>query len=388
MIDLTRHPRLLKFLSYFVRAKNFLLRRKKHDGRVDRNLSAFYERVWREAAAHLGATIESLGYDHFEIRHAGKRIRVQQNYTGIDDLVSYRFARTKPVVYSLLERHGLPVPRHMEFSLSEMPKAADFMEQGQRDCVVKPAAMTGGGLAVTTGIRTRTQLAWAGWAAFAHSDKALIEEQVEGDNYRLLYLDGKLIDAVVRRPPGVIGDGTSSVQRLVEAANAARLSEGAVQSHGTLTLDLDMRRTLEKQGLSLRSVPERGQRVVVKTVINENRGEDNETATALLGESVIADGARAATLVGLRLAGVDVITRDPAAPLRESGGVILEVNSPPGYYWHYHKRDGAFPLAVHVLEALLETAPSPQASLRACGVETITPQSTTGARPHEATVHI
>jgi hypothetical protein len=63
---------------------------------------------------------------------------------------------------------------------------------------------------------------------------------------------------------------------------------------------------------------------------------------------------------GLRLAGVDVLTADPGVPLRQSGGVVLEVNSPPGYFWHYHKRDGACPVALHVLRALLQPDGGPR----------------------------
>jgi glutathione synthase/RimK-type ligase-like ATP-grasp enzyme len=57
----------------------------------------------------------------------------------------------------------------------------------------------------------------------------------------------------------------------------------------------------------------------------------------------------------VRLAGVDVITPDPTLPLSEAGGVVLEVNAPPNFYYHYHKRGGAYPVARHVLEHLLKT---------------------------------
>ena len=50
---------------------------------------------------------------------------------------------------------------------------------------------------------------------------------------------------------------------------------------------------------------------------------------------------------------MDILTPRADQPLKEARGVILEVNSPPGYFWHYHKRDGAFPVAVAVLQALL-----------------------------------
>jgi cyanophycin synthetase len=354
MIDLTRHPKLLKLLTWLDRVKGFFKRgRYEKERAAERNLGAFYARVWREAAAQVGASIEALGHDVFEIRLGDAHTRVLRNFTGVDDLATHCVTRAKPVVYGLLDRAGLPTPRHLVFEREDMRPAVAFLESAGRPCVVKPASGTGGGLGVTTGVRTRWQLARATVAAAAYGGGVLIEEQVEGENYRLLYLDGKFLDAVVRRCPAVVGDGKSRVARLVEAANTGRLREGGGVSHSLLTVDLDMKHTLAGQGLSLRSVPARGRVVRLKTAINQNSGADNETATALLCPSVIADGARAAAVAGVRLAGVDVLTPDPGVPLREAGGVILEVNSPPGYFWHYHKRDGAFPLAVHVLECLL-----------------------------------
>ena len=122
-------------------------------------------------------------------------------------------------------------------------------------------------------------------------------------------------------------------------------------------IDCDMRRTLAKQGLSLRSVPPAGTVVTLKTVVNENGGADNSTATRLLCDSIIDDGARAVGALGVRLAGIDIITREPGAPLARSGGVVLEVNAPPDLYYHYHKRDGSFPAALHILRRLLPAHP-------------------------------
>jgi len=93
--------------------------------------------------------------------------------------------------------------------------------------------------------------------------------------------------------------------------------------------------------------------VKLKTVINDNAGAENESAAHLLCPSIIADGVRAAAAVGARLAGVDVITTDPSVPLAESGGVVLEVNTTPGFYYHYHKRDDCCPVALNVLRAAL-----------------------------------
>jgi cyanophycin synthetase len=76
----------------------------------------------------------------------------------------------------------------------------------------------------------------------------------------------------------------------------------------------------------------------------------------LLCPSIVEDGARAVRALRVRLAGVDIITTDPSLPVADTGGVILEVNAPPNYYYHYQKQDGPFPVAHHVLKRLLVDA--------------------------------
>jgi cyanophycin synthetase len=315
--------------------------------------AAFYEAIWREAAAHCGADFENLGYGVLEIRKGDSRTRVSESTCSLDDPVALAVAGNKPLTYRLLAGAGLPVPRHRKFRLRTIDRAVEFLDEVQGPCVIKPADGTGAGRGVTTGIRSRGQLIRAAVAAAVLGGELLIEEQTAGDNYRLLYLDGVLLDAVRRLPPTVTGDGMSTIRQLVVAANAARLAHGSRRPQVLLTEDLDMRQTLTRQGLSLRSVPPGGMVVTLKTVINQNFGPENVTATDELCGAVVLAGARAARAVGACLAGVDILTSDPSVPLEEAGGVVLEVNTTPGYHHHYLKRDGTYPVAVRVLETLL-----------------------------------
>ena len=353
MFDPCQNPVVLKALYTHAMGRAFLRYRNPHRRASGRHLTEFYERVWREAAEKLGAAFVPIGAGISEIRLNGVYTRVVENTSPIDDPVTLALAGNKPLTYRLLREAGLPTPRHSEFSLKAMGPAVEFLGAGRVDCVVKPAAGTGGGRGVTTGVRSRTHLARAAAAAAVYGDELLVEEQMAGDNYRLLYLDGRLLDAFVRKPPTVVADGRSTVARLVGQANDARLRYGSGLSQVLLTVDLDMKRTLAKQGLMLRSTPAEGTVVTVKTVVNENCGADNTSATHLLCPGVVEAGASAARALRVRLAGIDLITGDPTVPLEESGGAVLEVNTPPNYYYHYHKRDGAFPVAVHVLEQLL-----------------------------------
>ena len=353
MPRLMLHPLVLRSLQALAMARAFARYRNPRRRAVGREHTAFYDRMWRDTAADIGAKWHSLGNGIGEIELGGAKTRVSENVTEIDDPVTLTVLHDKPLTHQLLQAQGLPVARHQIFSLQDVKPALRFLRSTDGDCVVKPANGTGGGRGVTTGIRTPWQLARAAAAAAVYGDELLIEQQIAGDNYRLLYLDGRLIDAYVRHLPSVIGDGRCTVKRLVDRLNADRAASGVGVSQVLLTIDLDMRRTLAKQGLSLRSVPARGRRVALKTVVNENSGTENSTATEMLCKSVIEEGARAVRALRVRFAGIDIITPDPARPLAEAGGVICEVNGTPNLYFHYRKRDGSFPVAMHLLRRLL-----------------------------------
>jgi cyanophycin synthetase len=168
------------------------------------------------------------------------------------------------------------------------------------------------------------------------------------------------MDVVLRKPSTVVADGKSTVRELIHVENETRLKAGANRAHALVVIDMDVRRTLSEQGLKLSSVPKEGTAITLKRVINDNSQHENLSAKHMMCRSIIEDGAAAASAVGVRLAGIDVITPDPSIPLAESGGVILEVNTTPAYHHHYHKRDGSYPVAVHLLPFLLANGSAEQ----------------------------
>jgi len=278
---------------------------------------------------------------------------VYETYTEIDDPVTLRVAGNKAVVLSMLRREGIPVPRFTEFDIQDIACAKGFVRKIGKKCVVKPANGTGGGVAVTTGVEGTWDLLKAAALASVFGRRILVEEMIRGDVYRLLYLHGELLDAVVRRHPTVTGDGKLSIRALVKQENALRLEKGSERAQCPLKIDMDMLNCLREQNLSLASVPGEGERVRVKTVVNENSGWENESVTEALSQSIIMEGARAASAIGAKLAGVDIVTGDPSAALSESGGAVIEVNTTPGYYYHYMKRGEPFPVAIYVLKEVL-----------------------------------
>jgi cyanophycin synthetase len=120
-------------------------------------------------------------------------------------------------------------------------------------------------------------------------------------------------------------------------------------------MDQDCRASLREAGLSLRSVPARDAEVTVKGVANYGGEADTETVRGEIGAGLREQAARAAAALGVRLAGVDVITRDPTKSLDECGGVVNEVNTTPGLHFHYqvHNQAAMMPVAVPILRVLL-----------------------------------
>lgn len=318
-----------------------------------------YRVIWQRAADEVGAELRVIWGDFLELRAGERRTRVWRHWVPLDDAVTLRLALDKTAVHELLTRAGLPLPEHEEWDAAQLNGAVEFLERSPTPCVVKP---TGGasGSGATTGVRTRDQLLRARLRAARLSSRLLIERQAEGDMYRLLFMDGELLDAVRRRPPRVTGDGRSTIRELIAAENSRRLDPAHPVSMPILRVDLDCLFTLEAAGLRLESVLPEGTTIPVKTVTSQNRIEDNETVREPIAPELVAEAREAAAQVGVRLAGVDLITRDLSRSLKQSDGVVIEVNGTPGLHYHYQVADeaNATPVAVPILRRLLEESRS------------------------------
>jgi cyanophycin synthetase len=313
-----------------------------------------YRRLWSHAAAQLGAEISDPGDGFLEIHRGDERTRVWHSWAGLDDAVTIRFAEDKTLARRALLAAGLPVPEQRSFRLADLGPARELLESLGGSFVVKPTDAAGGSGA-TTGVRTTAQLQRAALRAGRLSDQLLIERQVEGDLYRVLLLDGEVLDVIRRDPPRVVGDGRSSVAELVAAENDARVAAAEGGRTGLLRIDLDAVFSLEHQGLRPSSVPAAGQSVTVKTVVNQNGPRDNRSVRDRASAALLEDSAAAAGAIGLRLAGVDLITGDPGRSLRDGSGGVIEVNGTPGLHYHYHPEDPerSVPVAVPILERAL-----------------------------------
>jgi D-alanine-D-alanine ligase-like ATP-grasp enzyme len=315
---------------------------------------AVYAAIWSDAASELDASMAKLPAGILEIRRGDAHTRVWRQWVELDGMVTVRAALDRALVHEVLSREGLPVPEHIVADVDRANVAREFLNE-YGPVVVKPAAGTGGGRGATSGVRTEHQLRRAALLASRHDRHLVIERQAVGDVYRFLFLDGELLDVVRRDPPHLMGDGKNTIRSLLRTENRLRLSAHGDAGLALITANLDMVFTLEHASLSLRSVPAAGERVPVKTVTNQSGPSDNHTVREPISDALIDDARRASTALGVRLAGVDLITPSLASGLAEAGGVLIEVNAGPGLHHHYHVSDraGATRVCVPILRKLL-----------------------------------
>ena len=314
-----------------------------------------YRRIWSEAADTLGAELEPLGPDFMVLRRGTRHTVVRYHEVMLDNAVRLALALEKGVVHKLLTDADVPVSPHAVIDAADLDAGIDFMTSLGAPVVVKPLTASGG-RGVTCGVdsaeRFRRAVVWARrW-----DSQLIVERQAQGEEIRLLFLDGDLLGILRRHPTRLTGDGTSTICELIAAENRRRGAADGRLGTSEVGVTLDSLFTLERERLSLRSVPARGRIVRICSTTNQCGAADSETLRQRdVAPELIAEARSAVQAVGLRLASVEVITPDPARSLRASGGVVLEVNGTPGLHYHYLVRDSANAdaVAIPILAKLL-----------------------------------
>jgi D-alanine-D-alanine ligase-like ATP-grasp enzyme len=315
-------------------------------------------RIWREAAAELDVEVHDRGDGSLDLGSGEQTVRVWLHVTPLDDEATLRRARDKARSQRLLLEAGVPVPGQITFDFADFEPARRAVAAGG-SWVVKPAEGVSGGQGATTGVREEADLRRATVRAARNGRSQVLEQQAAGDEYRLLLLDGKPLGALRRFAPTVTGDGRSTVAELVHEENRRRLAARGNAGLKCVTLDLDALLALEHAGLGPGSVPAAGEEVAVKGSRSQAGARETETVPlAALSAELVSEAAIGARALGLRLAGIDLVTPDIGRSLAAADGVVLEVNGTPGLHYHYLVRepDRADRVAVPVLERLLETS--------------------------------
>ncbi|WP_293892832.1 cyanophycin synthetase [Flavobacterium sp.] len=182
-------------------------------------------------------------------------------------------------------------------------------------------------------------------AAFEHAltygKYVVVEKYIEGDDYRLLVIDGKFCAASRRIPACVVGDGISTIRELIEITNSDPRRGDAHESDLTKIIpDNDTFRQLERSGYTIESVLQEGITFYLKSTANLSTGGTAIDVTDEVCPENRFIAERVAALVGLDICGMDVMATAICRPLRETGGAVLEVNAAPGFRMHLSPSEG------------------------------------------------
>ncbi len=270
--------------------------------------------------------------------HGIHQKKIQAAETDATSAIAESIAQDKQLTRQLLKEVGLPVPYGGPVeSLQEALDEADYIAG---PVVIKPR-YGNQGRGVATNLESAEQITAAYCAAMEISSDIIIEEFIPGDDYRVLVVGNQVVAAARREPAAVVGDGRSTVEELIEIANQdPRRCNGHSGVLTKLHLDEISLNVLNDQGLTPRSVPAQGVKVLIRRNANLSTGGTAIDVTDLLHPDFAARCVDAARVVGLNIAGIDVVARHIDRPLDKSNGVIVEVNAAPGLRMHLAPSEG------------------------------------------------
>ncbi len=272
-----------------------------------------------------------------QLGYGASQRRIWTAETDLTSAIAEGIAQDKDLTKSLLATCGVPIPEGVIVSCAE-----DAWEAAQDiglPVVVKPSDGNHG-RGVSLDLNTFEQVQAAFRLAEPEGSAVMVERYVRGHEFRLLVVGGHVVAAARGEVACVVGDGQSTVTQLVDAqlnSDPRRgmgedfpLSQIDLVTDGAIVLDL------QRQGLSPQAVPASGREVLI-----QRNGNVSIDCTDDVHPEVDYMASLAARVVGLDIAGVDVVAQDISRPLHAQGGAIVEVNAGPGLLMHLKPAEGS-----------------------------------------------
>lgn len=266
-----------------------------------------------------------------QLGHGAAQRRIWTAETDRTSAIGEGIASDKDLTKTLLASCGVPVP---EGAL--VRSAEEAWEEAQDiglPVVVKPVDGNHG-RGVTLNLMTEADViaAYAIAAEAGDSSAVLVERFIPGNEHRLLVVGREVVAAAKGESLWVTGDGRQNVIELCDSQINTDPRRGESEEHPLGLVkphDSEIMLDLKRQGLTPDSVPPAGQKVLIQ--VNGNVADD---VTDQVHPSVAHAAALAARIVGLDVAGIDLVVEDISRPLEEQRGAIIEVNSSPGLLAH------------------------------------------------------
>jgi len=197
------------------------------------------------------------------------------------------------------------------------------------------------GRGISIGLKNAEEVRAGFEAAAEHSNSVIVETYLQGEDHRLLVVNGELVAATRRTPGRVVGDGVHTVRELIDMVNQdPRRGVGHEKVMTRLELDAQAEMMLARQGLTADSPIPADQLVPLRSTANLSTGGTATDVTDIIHPDNRDMAVRAVTAIGLDVGGVDFLCPDITESYRTVGGGICEVNAAPGFRMHVAPSEG------------------------------------------------
>lgn len=293
-----------------------------------------------DAAKARGIPYERLSDEnsYVQLGHGHKQKRFQATVTAQTSLIGYGIADDKNWTKQILGDAGIPVPQgQVCYSFEGALEAAHAIGY---PVATKPL-VGNHGRGVTTNINDDAALREGYDAACHRHETVVVEQYIEGEDHRLLVIDGKLVAAARRRPAHVVGDGESTIEELIAIENQdPRRGVGHESLLTQIAIDEQTERLVAQQELTLKSVVPQDRIVWLKSTANLSTGGTASDVTDDVHPEVHFAAERIARLIGLDIIGIDLLAETLTKPLEEQSAGVVEVNAGPGFRMHMSPTHG------------------------------------------------
>ncbi|HVM30926.1 MAG TPA: cyanophycin synthetase [Candidatus Limnocylindrales bacterium] len=266
--------------------------------------------------------------------------RIRATMTSQTSAIAVDVASNKGLTNQLLSSAGLPVPRAR--TVRSEDDAVEAALQIGFPVVVKP--LDGNhGRGVNLDLRSEEEVrrAWPIARGQSRAGDVVVESYVNGNDYRMLVIGGKLVAVAERVPAGVTADGRHTIRQLVDIENGdPRRGIGHEKVLTRIKLNEAAEELAARQGFAMDDVPPKDTRIQLALTGNMSTGGTAIDRTFEVHPENIQVAETAARVIGLDICGIDFVAPDIAVPVREQGGAIVEVNAAPGFRMHTHPTEG------------------------------------------------
>ncbi|HEY1785072.1 MAG TPA: hypothetical protein VGG30_05955, partial [Pirellulales bacterium] len=300
-----------------------------------------------EAARSRGIPVRRLNFESLvQFGHGSQQRRICTAETDGTGIIAESIAQDKQLTKTLLRRVGIPVPEGRP--VTSALDAWDAAVEVGAPVVVKPRdANHGRGVAIKLSSREAVMNSYE--LAAAEGEGVIVEQYVPGIEHRVLVVGNRVVAVSRGEPEVVIGDGRHTIRQLIDFANLdPRRGDEFARPMCKLELDPLASPLLEQQGYTADSVPTAGTRVII-----HHNGEYTTDVTDQLHPEVASLAVLAARVVGLDVAGIDLVAQDIGRPLESQRGMFIEVNAGPGLQMHAQPQVGRpRPVGAAIIESL------------------------------------